>query len=379
MSEQQARELIKKYLSGTCTEAERLLVEQYFQVDARQRAFVPSKAGIEKADRRMMNILISHVKDGVQHPVRSLRRWLPYAAAVIITLAVGIWFFTGNRWSENGSRRLADITAVDIPPGGNRATLTLADGRTINLSEAQTGIVVEDENITYEDGNPLAVISSNPRAGGEREISPLELTTPKGGTYQITLPDGSKVWLNAASTLKYPSKFYDDERVVEISGEAYFSVVDDEHKPFKVVSNGQEIQVLGTEFNISAYPDDNETRTTLVNGVVQIVNLQSKIVNKIMPGQQATIRGAQTDVHHVDTEPYTAWKDGYFYFEKTPLEEILRQASRWYDVEIVYKRGIPKETFSGDIKRDVSLLGLLEILHLSTINVTLEGNTLIIL
>jgi len=303
--------------------------------------------------------------------IRRVRRWLPYTAAAILAAAVGAWLLFGDQ--INLTSEFVNQKPADIAPGGNRATLTLADGSVIDLSEEQEGIIISNDNITYSDGSKEIV-------NLQSKIGNLSVSTPKGGTYQLTLPDGSKVWLNAASTLHYVSHFSDTDRVVEVTGEAYFSITKDEHKPFKVVTAGQEIQVLGTEFNVSAYAEDDEIKTTLVNGSVRVKPTigyhQSPIT--IKPGGQVTTRGTAVDVREVDTELYTAWKDGYFYFKKTPLDDILRQAARWYDIDIVYIKGIPKETFSGDIKRDVSLRGLLEILQLSTINATLEGRTLIV-
>ncbi|NGM90469.1 DUF4974 domain-containing protein, partial [Parapusillimonas sp. SGNA-6] len=308
-------------------------------------------------------------------------RWLPYAAAILLAALASTWFFYGD---QIGSQEIRIANVQDIPPGGNRATLTLADGRTITLDEARDGIVIGSDEITYSDGNPLAKVAEN--EVGREELTLLELTTPIGGTYQITLPDGTQVWLNAATTLKYPMRFSDAERMVELSGEAYFSVVKDIGKPFKVVSSGQEIQVLGTEFNVSAYPDDPDTKTTLVGGKVRLslawgtggeTREHDKYV-ELVSGEQGIVKNGGLVKTHVDTELYTAWKAGYFYFERTPLEDILRQVARWYDVQVIYQNGVPRETFSGDIKRDISLRGLLEILQRSTISVRLEGKNLIV-
>ncbi|WP_353196530.1 FecR domain-containing protein [Parapedobacter defluvii] len=263
-------------------------------------------------------------------------------------------------------------------PGGNRATLTLADGRTITLDEGRTGIVIAGDAITYNDGDALAEVDEKVK------LTWLELGTPKGGTYQVTLPDGTRVWLNAASTLRYPSRFSDTERLVELTGEAYFSVTRDSKRSFKVVSAGQKVEVLGTEFNVSAYSDDPETKTTLVEGKVRLYlanernqeTLEKDDYVELVPGEQGVTRGENLSKTHVDTALYTAWKSGYFYFKRTPVEEILRQVARWYDVEIKYEGNIPSETLSGDINRDVSLLGLLAILKQSTINVSLDGRIL---
>jgi len=310
-----------------------------------------------------------------QRPIRYVGRWLPYAAALLVGVVVVAWLFFDER-TDNKSGT-GSMQVADIPPGGNRATLTLADGRTVTLDEARDGIVIGSGEITYNDGNPLA----DGAEMGERqgEVPLLELTTPKGGTYQITLSDGTKVWLNAASTLKYPPHFSGTGRIVELTGEAYFSVAKDAKKPFKVVSEGQEVQVLGTEFNVSAYPDDPETETTLLEGSVSVrltADLASPVV--IQPGQQSTLRGAVIDVKAVDVMQYVAWKEGLFYFDHTSFDKMIRQIGRWYDIEVNYHGEIPKETFTGKIQRDLSLMAMLDLLNISDAKIHLQGRTLIV-
>jgi len=304
---------------------------------------------------------------------RGLRRWLPYAAAALIVLAVGFWV-VGNRWPMADDGTLA---ATEIRPGGNRATLTLADGRTVDLSEEQSGIVVGD-GITYPDGTLVdaslreSVLESGKSA---KQSHMLTLTTPKGGTYQVTLPDGSKVWLNAASTITYPSRFAGNERVVEISGEAFLSVTTDKSRPFSVKSNGQIVEVLGTAFNLSAYPDEPETKTTLVEGSVRVApNTEHQQSITIRPGEQSVVRGVTAIVTQVDVERYTSWKSGYFYFKNTPFNEVMQQLARWYDIEVIYNGRIPQETFSGKMDRDLTLNAVLKLLNVSEIQAQIADN-----
>lgn len=305
--------------------------------------------------------------------------WQRYvaAAAALIILAVGAYYYQHQPTRE--TIHGPHLTA-DVHPGSNRATLTLADGRTVNLSETQAGIVVGDE-ITYQDGSEVL-------DRGEEDHSTLAtyltLSTPKGGTYQLTLPDGTKVWLNAASTLKYPSRFNGKERIVELEGEAYFDVMhirktaDSPSVPFRIMSKGQQVEVLGTQFNISAYADENSAKITLVKGSVRVVPTADHQPVIIKPGEQATVRSSGIHVASVDTNQYIAWKEGRFHFRRTPLEDVMRQVSRWYDVEVVYQRGIPKESFTGKVSRSASLMELLHILQLSAIDVKLEGDRLIV-
>lgn len=304
---------------------------------------------------------------------RRLHRWLPYAAAVLIVLAAGFWV-VGNRWPAAADRQLA---ATEIRPGGNRATLTLADGRTVDLSEEQSGIVVGD-GITYPDGTLVDAslrASVLERGNSAKQSHMLTLTTPKGGTYQVTLPDGSRVWLNAASTIKYPSRFVGNERAVEISGEAFFSVTTDKSRPFSVKSNGQMVEVLGTAFNISAYPDEPETKTTLVEGSVRVApNTEYQQSITIRPGEQSVVHDVTATVTKVDVERYTSWKSGYFYFKSTPFNEVMQQLARWYDIEVIYNGGIPHETFSGRMDRDLTLNAVLKLLNVSEIQVQIADN-----
>lgn len=303
-----------------------------------------------------------HIADGIRavsekRPeltiTRRFRKWLPYAAAILVMVTAAAWIFYGNRITQ--PPQIVDLKTEDIAPGGNRARLTLADGRTIDLSEAQAGIVVSD-GITYLDGT---VVEST------IEATSLVLSTPKGGTYRLTLADGSKVWLNAASTLKYPSRFSGGERIVELEGEGYFEIAKDTKRPFKVLSAGQEIDVLGTEFNISAYPDETDTRTTLVKGAVQIINRQSSIVNRLQAGEQSVINGAASAINVVNTDVYTAWKDGFFYFDRLPTRAALSQLARWYDLELIYEGKLTKVNMFAYIKRDKPLGAVLNALEKS--------------
>lgn len=303
------------------------------------------------------------------------RRWLPYAAAVFVAITSAAWYFSREQPGEEAE--IVNLPLTDILPGGNRATLTLADGRTIKLDEARDGIVIGSGEITYNDGNPLTEVEGNKK--DHVDIPLLELSTPKGGTYQVTLSDGTTVWLNAASTLRYPPRFSDTDRIVELTGEAYFSVAKDVNRPFQVISDGQKVQVLGTAFNVSAYTDDATTKTTLVEGSVRVsvhADPASSIV--MQPNQQFTLRGTDGDVQTVDVQQYTAWKDGLFYFKQTPFNEMIRQIARWYDIEVSYRGSVPRETFTGKIQRELTLTTMLDLLDISDAKIRLEGRRLII-
>ncbi|QNL51911.1 FecR domain-containing protein [Olivibacter sp. SDN3] len=376
-------ELIVKLSTGTITNQElEELVHWYNHFDDTE-VVVPSGTG-DDADQlktRMYQRLLEQI--GMQsHPKRfGVRRLWPYvAAAAVILLLIGLRVF---RDDSNVGHPIDAAKVADIQPGGNRATLSLSDGRVIDLSEAQEGIVIGNE-LRYRDGSVVFGAGARKLEGqdpgacaGSRTAHYAILRTPKGGIYQITLSDGTKVWLNSASTLKYPVHFQGDERVVELEGEAYFDV---RQQPlaFKVLSQHQTIEVMGTEFNVSAYAGDIDIKTTLVRGKVKVASGNEFSV--LQPGQRSIIGAEGTHIHvqKVDVGPYTAWKNGQFHFQRTPLTEIMKQISRWYDVEVEYRNEIPQETFSGKMNRDVSLKGVLNIFQVSTIDVRLEDKKLIV-
>lgn len=402
MAERNINELFERYLSGQCNAEEIAQLYAHFGV-RENRALLKDRIAQmlshrEDAPRAMVYRaqqiadrvgirLHEHVTNNRSNLWPRRLRWLPHVAAAIVLLAIG-WWGIGNQIFRDGERSLHS-NVTDIAPGTNRATLTLADGRTIDLSEVQAGIVIGDE-IRYSDGSEVLAseisesVSPEDSRHSERTTNDLQLTTPKGGTYQITLPDGSRVWLNAASTLSYPSRFSDDERVVFLEGEAFFEISKQvskrtsEQLRFKVITDGQIVEVLGTGFNISAYADEAETKTTLAEGSVKVSNLQSNDSKLLMPGQQTAIRGSHMEIRQVDVNQHTAWKSGRFHFNRTPFSDMISQLARWYDVEVVYRRGVPNETFSGKMGRELSLKEMLGLMDISDAVIRLEGRTLVV-
>lgn len=370
--------LIARFAAGTISKTElEILIRWYNSFDDTEATVYSVKHDdVEQLKTRMHQRLMRQISEKAtvkKTTTIAPHHFLPYAAAVLLIL-LGVWYFTFTH-QPLSDRTDAHVSVNDVAPGGNRATLTFADGRTVALDETQSGIIVDDQNISYRDGDKLLELRNHAGA-----VQYATLTTPRGGTYEITLPDGTRVWLNAASTLKYPSFFNGDERVVELEGEAYFSVTEYTGEkgniPFKVLSKGQTTEVLGTEFNITAYSEETNIKTTLVSGKVKVVSGNETTI--LQPGQQSILGNRGIQVETLDVRPYIAWKDGQFHFQRTPFEEIMKQVTRWYDVEIVYGQGIPQETFSGKVNRNVSLKGVLNIFQLSTIDIRLDGNRLII-
>ncbi len=378
-------QLLYKHLQGTLSDAEHAELMDWVAANPTNRKLlnrIDNKEGLDADihdwyaiprlsvadDPRLDAAILQHETAGRRsHVWRLVRRTLPYAAVVFFMTLAGTWYVFEQRQKSQKQ----EIAAADIRSGGNKATLTLSDGRRINLSNEQSGIIVKDESVTYSDGSSVGLIPG--KAKDRSDVSQLELTTPKGGTYQLTLPDGSRVWLNTASTIKYPSHFTGAERAVEINGEAYFDVREDSKRPFKVLSRGQKVLVLGTKFNVSAYPDDHETRTTLVDGKVLLSlakgsgegSLTSDQSILLAPGEQASLSNGHITKSKVDVSQFTAWKDGFFYFNKLPVTTAITQLARWYNLDVVYQEKLPESNVYAYIDRDKPLSAVLKALELS--------------
>jgi len=308
------------------------------------------------------------------------QRWWA-AAAILLLIASGSYFFLNRRHSNNEVAAIKNKVLVnDAPPGGNKAILTLANGSKIILSNAKNGALSQQGNIEVVklDDGKLAYRPDETNAPVRVEYNTV--STPRGGQYQLTLSDGSKVWLNAASAITFPTAFTGKERKVEIKGEAYFEVAHDASKPFKVTVNGMEVQVLGTHFNINAYDDEGEIKTTLLQGSVKVSKgTRSKM---IQPGEQAIVSaGNDVDiqVQAADVDEAVAWKNGLFHFNNADLQEVMRQLSRWYDVDVVYSSTIPKREFAGEMQRDLKLSQVLQLLEKNDVNFKIQGKKLIVL
>ncbi len=367
--------LIRKQRDGTLLPDERKKLEHWSEADPRNKQLLDDamrgdELAVFEAAYFSVNTAdaLQRVKQRFAAPkrtIRQVRNWIPYVAALLVfTVLVGLWMGIGD---QRGHAERMD--PADVRPGGNRATLTLSDGRTVRLSEEHGGIIVGDD-VSYLDGSE---ISRNVAHTPDGTATAMSLSTPPGGTYQITLSDGTCVWLNAESTLNYPSRFANDERVVEVRGEAYFAVKGDANWPFKVVSKGQTVEVLGTEFNISAYPDAGDIQTTLVEGRVTVMpTAMPGIPIHVKPGQQVRIGDQESTVMDVDIAPYTAWREGYFVFKGTALMEAMQQLGRWYDVDVTYAGEAPKIPFYGKISRQSRLSEVLDILRAGEVKFRVE-------
>ena len=352
MHKKELTELLERYRLGQCTSDELRLLHQTFNKVPLSDSFQVDADELHSLQQQAEAEFYAVSGQNKRTPVW-IRRVLPYAAALAVALTVGLYLFVLR---QTDHERL--ISASEILPATHQATLTLENGDVISLSETHEGIVINDNGITYNDGDKSIVDLASEKA------DKVVLSTPKGRTYSVILSDGSKVWLNALSTLTYPAKFTGNERVVEISGEALFSVAKDTKRPFKVVSKDQQIEVLGTEFNISAYPDDNFTATTLINGHVKVAVNDTR-GTLLKPGEQAINTTGGLRVQSVDTTPYIAWKDGFFYFKRLPLESALAQLARWYDIQVVYEGEKPQVNLFAELDRKLPLGSVLKSLERS--------------
>jgi ferric-dicitrate binding protein FerR (iron transport regulator) len=341
----------------------------------------------EEWDYKMQVLKNKLTKETIAEPgiqkraVRMNKYWWAAAAALLIFISSAIYFLANKKQNNTSAIAKNNQPAEqkhDRLPGGDRALLTLADGSQIVLDSAGNGILAQQGNtniVKQQDGQ----LVYKPTGPGTDEIAYNALATPRGGQYKITLPDGSKVWLNAASSLKYPAAFTGNDRKVEITGEAYFEIAKDASRPFKVQVNQMEVEVLGTHFNINGYADEEVIRTTLLEGRVKINTKDGN--NFLKPGQQAQLQktGKIKLVDDADLEETMAWKDGNFQFENSDINTVMRQITRWYDVDIEYKGTVSKH-FLGTISRNVNLSQVLTMLQQTgEVKFIVEGKKVIVM
>jgi len=370
------------------------LVSRYVQntasVDELEVFFLLMKEG--KLDQYITDEMIKEKESIVETettPVRRMsKKWIGVAAAsVIILLLAGVFYLTKTEATQNRlvkNERASSSLKNDILPGGNKALLTLADGSTIILDSAQNGTLSNQGNIKIiklDDGQ-LAYDKS--AVSGSTEVLYNTISTPKGGQYQLTLSDGSKVWLNAASSLRFPATFSGNERKVELTGEGYFEVAHNPSKPFIVTKNNVEIKVLGTHFNVNAYDDEDVIKTTLLEGSVKVTKGNKSTL--ITPGEQAIVSNSSTTTFSinvkkdVDLDEAVAWKNGKFIFQDADIKSIMRQLEHWYDVSVIYDdKEVTNEEFVGSISRNVNISQILQMLEKTgAVKFEITGRTVIV-
>ncbi|QEC42126.1 FecR family protein [Pseudobacter ginsenosidimutans] len=306
----------------------------------------------------------------VVHRVHFLRKW--WAAASIIVLLSAVVYFYLKPSKLNQDKGIANTDSIEIQPGKTGAILTLADGSRVSLDSIQNG------EIALQGGVRAKVVNGALMYEGQgQEMLYNTMSTPKGRQFQVTLPDGTGVWLNAASSIRYPTSFTGAERKVEITGEVYFEVKKD-IRPFIVsADNRAEVTVLGTSFNVNSYSNETEIRATLLEGAVQVSKGAQSVI--IKPGEQAVVQQTISITKGVALEKVMAWKAGLFNFEDVSLGEAMRQLERWYDIEVIYEKDIPNIELEGEMSKDITLNGLMNVLKELGVRYKLEGRKLTIL
>jgi len=364
--------LIAGYIRGTLTESEHDELDKWveasddnmllFEELTDERNIEANLAWMDKTStEKNLQLTKKKIEFIPEHKNLKIKKWFYSVAASVILLiaAFGIYKIINSKQSKQKS--IAKIDQTGIKPGGNKATLTLSNGSVIDLVMAPNGLIKSD-NGTIINKSKDGEILYNDSGSSNSEANYNTLTTPKGGQYKVQLPDGSYVWLNAASSLKYPTAFATSERIVELKGEGYFEIAKDKTKPFKVkLADGSEVKVLGTHFNIMAYENEKSKDVTLLEGSVEITKGNNE--QSLTPGQQGRIISSKIIlVNDADTNQVTGWKNGQFIFHDADIQSIMRQVARWYDVDIKYEIN-SSQHFNATISRKEPVLRLLHILE----------------
>ena len=387
--ENEFNDLMARYISGEITSLEKLKLREMLDRPEGLEALDPIlRDNFAKAENNFatelqtekflteLNSRINKSETAAPPKVVKISKWRPWLVAASFALAVGV----GATYILDKEAPVeTQVTAVtqekiEITPAVSGAILTLADGSQIVLDSLGDGQIAQQSNTTISSKDGKLIYNSQKGASTVYNT----MNTPKAQKYTLQLADGTKVWLNASSSIKFPTAFSGNTREVSITGEAYFEVSSDKKRPFIVESRGMQIEVLGTHFNVNAYNDEDAIRTTLLEGSVVITqNMKSK---KLYPGQQAVVNtiGDISLGKDVNLAQVMSWKNGLFYFEDSSLQEVMRELSRWYDVDVVYKEGIPNRNFEGEIQRNLKLSEVLRILELNKVNFKLEGRTVLI-
>ncbi|RDC58587.1 FecR family protein [Pedobacter chinensis] len=376
MNQDELQHLLSKYNSQTATPEEKRVVEEWYEhvngnePDAGNSDLFAVKNKIHKKIQRGIKKKRNHTKLKLKSFYINLFR----AAVLILALLGGTYLYL--KQSDSGASTKVSLSKEKpIKPGGNNAVLLLADGSQVILNEAVDGQVVDQPGVKITKTKSGELVYRFIGKSNLEEAQFNTVTTPRGGQYHLILVDGTGVWLNAGSSIKFPTVFSGASRKVEVTGEVYFEVSKNKSKPFIVNTDQSEIKVLGTHFNINAYPDEDYQRTTLLEGSIEISKGREKQL--LSPGQQASI-SKSSDVIKLkeidDVEAVVAWKNGYFQFEKADLQSVMRQISRWYDTEVSYNGQIPVKEYNGKLPRNAEVKKLIEMLSYTGIHCKVERN-----
>lgn len=379
MTKEELVKLIDRYLNNEVSSEEENILIDFFESFQGSGEWDEELWGSkEQLEKKLEEALREAVEKESQEKAayRGLRfsLWHKIAATAIIAFTIG--FFLNNRpWDTTSFPLVSEKHAdIDLRPGGDIATLTLADGSIINLNDSTRQEIVLSEGSIVQKNEQGQLVYNLVNIPQTKEVSYNTLSTPKGGQYQVILPDGSKVWLNSETSLRFPTSFVGNERKVDLIGEAYFEVAKDKSKQFKVNVKGMEVLALGTEFNVNAYEGDEISSTTLFEGSVSVSKDAERVLLK--PGQNAKLNKADGTLNQgqADLEAEVAWKNGYFVFNNEEIKSIMLKLSRWYDADIEYEGNMINKRFTAIISRRSNISEILEILeNTGTIHFKIEG------
>lgn len=375
--------LYEKMLAGRCTPEEKQLLEAYSDDMVLPDDTWDAQLGDKEQVYRSLKARMEESMPGLA-VIKPARRYLrlKVAACFLVLLSTGILVWRNTlSTQQKATYAVAPGATKAIYPGGNKAYLTMADGTVISLNDAKNGnLSAQAGTEIYKLKDGVVAYNSTGHGASSSEIAWNTIHIPRGGQYQVILADGTKVWLNSASSLRFPAAFTGAERTVELSGEGYFEVADNAAKPFKVNVSGMEVQVLGTHFNVMAYNDEPVIKTTLLEGSVKLHKADSEALLK--PGEQGVLHTAQQAafaVRRVEVEDAIAWKNGLFVFNNEEIETIMKRIARWYDVEVVFPAAYKTRKFGGTISRFENVTEVLKTLELTgTVHFKTEGRKIVV-
>jgi len=369
----------EKYLSGNASDKEEKLLLQYKDGlninDFHNNQEIGDQGEIQKR-------IFNKIENTIQRPVRKIgpKVWWSVAAAVLLAMSVGLYTLN-NRNLDQHTDKIAVRAVKPIVPGGNKATLTLANGATISLNDASNGVIAKNGKVAIikKKNGQLVYTAGTEQNKQDEKLSFNMISVPRGGQYQLILPDGTNVWMNSESSLKYPVEFKGAERHVELKGEAYFEVAKNKNMPFTINANNVNIKVLGTHFNVTAYADEKSVKTTLLEGSVMISAHNKHAV--LVPGEQGNVANLddKIDVNFVNTDDAISWKNGYFTFRNENVVSIMKKVARWYDVDVEYQNDLSHVTFGGSISRAKDIQELLSKIELTgSVHFKIEGRRIMV-
>lgn len=364
--EKHLNDIVRRYLSGKASAEEISFIDEYYNFLGKRdiSEHVPNEE-LQSLEDQNFRAIQNKITADQKYNLNTVYKYVSIAAALVLVCG-SILFLKDQKILSSSSTTKAKVENLDVLPGSDKAILTLANGKKVVLDANTAANISDTKGISIsktEDGKLIYTVLNHQLVDKENNAFNT-IETPNGGQYQIVLPDGTKVWLNAASSLKYPEVFVGNERSVQLTGEAYFEVAKNKTKPFHVRSKNQDVEVLGTHFNINSYMDDKTIKTTLLEGSIKISNQKSN--KTLKPGEQAVTGIAENAFIHVsndvDLDDEVAWKNGLFRFNDLELRDVLIQLERWYDVKIDYS-SLPNKRYNGMVPRTSKLSQVLAMLE----------------